>query len=129
MKMTIGSLLLATAYLVLVAAAWGDRIGGANWLWVLGFFVLLTIGELYISPIGLALVARVAPPSLRSTIMGLWLTTSFAGNFIAGWLGSFWSSTPKDVFFLIISAIAMAAAAAMFVVNRPLKLILVGRAQ
>jgi POT family proton-dependent oligopeptide transporter len=53
--------------------------------------------------------------------MGVWLATSFLGNFIAGWLGSFWSGTEKRDFFLMIAAIAAAAAAVIFACNRPLR--------
>ena len=39
-----------------------------------------------------------------SMLMGFWLATSFAGNFLAGWLGSFWSVMDKLIFFLMIAA-------------------------
>jgi POT family proton-dependent oligopeptide transporter len=54
-------------------------------------------------------------------LMGLWLATSFAGNFIAGWLGSFWSSMDKQTFFLMIAAIAAVAGAIFLVFDRPLR--------
>ena len=41
-----------------------------------------------------------------SMLMGVWLATSFVGNFIAGWLGSFWSSMDKPTFFLMIAGVA-----------------------
>jgi hypothetical protein len=60
-----------------------------------GFAFAVTIGELYLFPIGLSLVSKIAPARMISTMMGLWLGTSFVGNFVAGWLGSFWSSMDK----------------------------------
>ena len=45
----------------------------------------------------------------------------FVGNFIAGWLGSFWTGMAKRDFFLMIAAIAAAAAAVIFACNRPLR--------
>ena len=60
-KMAIGCFLDAAAYLVLVAAAWHAGGGQASWLWLFGYFVILTVGELYLSPIGLSLVTKVAP--------------------------------------------------------------------
>ena len=81
----------------------------ASWLWLLGYFVVITIGELYLSPIGLSLVSKVAPARMVSMLMGLWLATSFTGNFIAGWLGSFWSGMDKSMFFLMIAGIATIA--------------------
>jgi len=45
-----------------------------------GFAFAVTIGELYLSPIGLSLVSKIAPARMISTMMGLWLGTSFVGN-------------------------------------------------
>ena len=56
--------------------------------------------------------------------MGMWLATSFAGNFIGGWLGSFWSAMEKDQFFLLIAAVAAFAGAVIVAFNRPLQPIL-----
>jgi POT family proton-dependent oligopeptide transporter len=79
------------------------------------------VGELYLSPIGLSLVSKIAPARLLSMMMGLWLGTSFIGNFIAGWLGSFWSSMDKMSFFLMLAAIVGFAGAVIFAFNRPLR--------
>ena len=119
--MSIGCFGVALANLIMVAAAW--RAGGddASWLWLLGYFVVITIGELYLSPIGLSLVSKVAPARMVSMLMGLWLATSFTGNFIAGWLGSFWSGMDKTVFFLMIAGIAALAGAVILAFDRPLK--------
>ena len=54
-------------------------------------------------------------------MMGMWFVTSFFGNFLAGYLGSFWSSMEKDRFFLIISAIAALAGLVILAFVRPLK--------
>ena len=53
--------------------------------------------------------------------MGVWLATNFAGNFIAGWLGSFWGSMDKRDFFLMLAAIAAATAVVIILCNRPLR--------
>ena len=82
---------------------------------------MLTIGELYLSPVGLSLVTKVAPARAVSMMMGLWLATSFIGNFLAGYLGSFWSSMDKDSFFLMIAVIAALAGLVILAFVRPLK--------
>ena len=56
------------------------------------------IGELYLSPTSLSLVTKVAPARLLSMMMGVWLATSFVGGFLAGYLGTFWSSMSKPAF-------------------------------
>jgi POT family proton-dependent oligopeptide transporter len=46
----------------------------------------------------------------RSTVMGIWLATSFLGNIAAGWIGSFWPTLSNASFFLLIAALAVVAA-------------------
>jgi POT family proton-dependent oligopeptide transporter len=113
-KMALGCFGVALSYLLLALAAWQAGTGKASWLWLLAFFVILTIGELYLSPVGLSLVTKIAPIRILSMMMGVWLATSFIGGFLAGWLGSFWSRMEKPEFFLMIAAIAACASAAIF---------------
>jgi POT family proton-dependent oligopeptide transporter len=120
-KMALGCFGVALSYLIMVGAAWSANGDEASWLWLFAYFVVLTVGELYLSPIGLSLVSKVAPARLLSMMMGLWLGTSFIGNFIAGWLGSFWSSMDKVSFFLMLAGIAGFAGAVIFAFNRPLR--------
>ncbi len=61
---------------------------------------IITVGELYLSPVGLSLVTKVAPARILSMMMGMWLATSFTGGFLAGYIGSFWSRMEKPEFFL-----------------------------
>jgi POT family proton-dependent oligopeptide transporter len=120
-KMSIGCFGVAIANLIMLGAAWQSAGGpDASWLWLLAYFALVTIGELYISPTGLSLVSKVAPRRMVSMLMGVWLATSFTGNFIAGWLGSFWSTMEKPMFFLMIAGIAMIAGAVILAFDRPL---------
>lgn len=123
-KMALGCFGVALANLVLVFAARQAGLGQASWLWLLVYFAIITVGELYLSPIGLSLVTKVAPARVVSTVMGLWLAAIFAGNFIAGWLGSFWSAMDKADFFLMIAAVAACAGAVILAFNRPLRPIL-----
>ena len=71
-KMALGNFLLALSYLIMAAAAYLTGPDRPRKLAVAasGFFVVITLGELYLSPIGLALVARVAPPQILSVMMG-----------------------------------------------------------
>jgi len=127
-KMALGCHGVAIAYLMLALAAWRIAGGGrASWLWLAAYFVILTLGELYLSPVGLSLVTKLAPRRLLSTMMGVFLATSFIGNFLAGWLGSLWSSLSKPSFFLLIAAIAAGAGVAIGAMAKPLRPILEGR--
>ena len=123
-KMAIGCLLNAAAYLVMVVAAWTAGDAPASWLWLFGYFVVITIGELYLSPVGLSLVTKVAPLRLLSMLMGVWLSTNFIGGFLAGYLGTFWSSMAKADFFLMLAIISAVAGVAIALLIRPLRTVL-----
>jgi POT family proton-dependent oligopeptide transporter len=124
-KMALGCFGVTLANIIMAGAAW--QAGGApdaSWLWLLAYFVVITIGELYLSPVGLSLVSKAAPARMVSMMMGVWLGTSFIGNFIGGWLGSFWSSMDKMSFFLMIAGVAALAGVVIAAFNRPLGKIL-----
>ena len=123
-KLAIGCLLNALAYLVMVAAAWSAGGGKADWLWLLAYFVVLTVGEIYLSPTSLSLVTKVAPVPLLSMMMGVWLSTSFIGGFLAGYLGTFWSSMGKGNFFLMLALLSSVAGVAIMLLRRPLRAVL-----
>jgi POT family proton-dependent oligopeptide transporter len=124
-KMALGCFGVALGNLIMVGAVWQS--GGApdaSWLWLFFYFVVLTIGELYLSPIGLSLVSKVAPVQVISMMMGVWLGTSSIGNYGAGWLGSFWSTMDKAEFFLMIAGIAAFAGLAILMLGLPLRRII-----
>jgi POT family proton-dependent oligopeptide transporter len=123
-KMSLGCLLLALAYLAMAAAAWSGAPVSTSPLWLLLYFAILTIAELYFSPIGLSLVSNIASNTSRSTVMGIWFTTSFFGNIAAGWLGSFWSTLSNAHFFLLIAALCVVAAAAIHLARPVLRTML-----
>jgi proton-dependent oligopeptide transporter, POT family len=120
-KMALGCLGLTVAYLIMALAALLADSGKASWLWLVGYFVSLTLGELYLSPVGLSLVTKIAPARILSTMMGVWLATSFVGGFLAGWLGSFWSRMEKPEFFLMIAGIGALAGLIIFACRWPLR--------
>jgi POT family proton-dependent oligopeptide transporter len=79
------------------------------------------LGELYLSPIGLSLVTKVAPARLVSMLMGMWFLSSFFGNYLSGYLGTYYEKMPKDSFFLMLTLLGVIAGVAMFALKRPLK--------
>src|ERR1700683_3090718 len=114
-KMALGCFGVTAANLVKAFAAFHAGSGQASWLWVLGSIAVITVGELYLSPVGLSFVTKVAPSRILSMMMGVWLATSFTGGFLAGWLGSFWSRMQPTQFFLMIAAISTLAGVMIFV--------------
>jgi len=93
----------------------------ASWLWLFVYFIVITIGELYLSPTSLSLVSKIAPARAASLMMAVWLGTSFGGNLLAGFLGSYWSAMAKPAFFLMITAIAALAGIIIALFRRPLR--------
>ena len=53
-------------------------------LWLVVVYVILTLGELMLSPIGLSMITKLAPAKLVSVVMGLWMASFAAGNYFAG---------------------------------------------
>ena len=120
-KMALGCFGVTASNLVKAFAAFHAGSGQASSLWVLGAIAIITVGELYLSPVGLSLVTKVAPRHMLSMMMGVWLATSFVGGFLAGWLGSFWSRMQPQQYFLMIAAIAALAGVAMWLCRWPLR--------
>jgi len=71
------------------------------WLW--GTYFVFTISEIFLSPIGLSLVSKLAPARLTALLMGGWFLSTSLGGKIAGVMTSFWDDfTDKKMFFLIL---------------------------
>lgn len=119
-KMSLGCLGVAASYGVMAFAAWNADGGEASWLWLLAYFAVITVSELHFSPIALSLVSHVAPQGSRSALMGVWFTSMFLGNVLAGWLGSFWSSLANVYFFLLMGALGVVGALIVEAARRPL---------
>ncbi|MBW8844941.1 MAG: peptide MFS transporter [Burkholderiales bacterium] len=84
--------------------------GAAHWGWVVLFFVVFTLAELYILPVGLALFARSAPPGYGATAVAAWFLAAFAGNLLSGWVGTWWASFSPAGFFLAMAGVAALSA-------------------
>jgi len=121
-KMAIGCFLLGLSYVVMILAAQGMAPDARrSVLWLVSTTLILTIGELYLSPIGLSLVTKVAPARIVSMMMGVWFLSSFFGNYLSGFLGTFWERMPRDLFFLLLTALGAGAGLAIWTLSRPLE--------
>jgi POT family proton-dependent oligopeptide transporter len=121
-KMAVGCFAVALANLIMVGAVWqADGGPQASWMWLFAYFAIVTLGELYLSPIGLSLVSKISPARVVSMMMGVWFLTSFFGNLVGGWLGSFWTVMDKSAFFVMIAGVAALAGLVILAFNRPLR--------
>jgi POT family proton-dependent oligopeptide transporter len=88
-KMAFGLALVALGYVVIAIAVKGlgveDKV--SMW-WLIGLYVIHTMGELCLSPIGLSMVSKLAPLRLSSLMMGTWFLANAAANKFAGTLSA-----------------------------------------
>jgi len=121
-KMGIGGILLGLSFLFMLAAVASlDASGKTNMLWLVVFYAIYTAGELYFSPIGLALVTKVSPRRIVSMMMGFWLLSYAVGNFFAGELGSYWESMSMSSFFILSAIIPIVAGIVVLLLSRRLR--------
>lgn len=78
--------------------------------WLFWSYILATLGELCLSPVGLSMVSKLAPAKFATMLMGVWMLTSAFGNFAAGALGEDWGTTAPVPFFLRTAIVAGGAA-------------------
>lgn len=85
MKMAIGLALVAVGYVVIAIAVKGIT-GKTNMGWLFALYIIHSMGELCLSPIGLSMVSKLAPLRLSSLMMGTWFLANAAANKFAGTL-------------------------------------------
>jgi POT family proton-dependent oligopeptide transporter len=77
----------------------------SSW-WIFSSYGIFTISELFMSPVGLSLVSKVAPRRLTALMMGGWFITTSLGTKISGIMAGFWDYFDNKALFFSISAIA-----------------------
>lgn len=117
-KMAIGCGWMAVAFLLMMYVA-GIAQGAEklNVLWITVVVLLFTIGELYLSPIGQAMVSKVAPARMVSMFMGVWFLSSFFGNYLAGFIGAYYDRMGNQEYFAIMVGMSVLAVL-MFILPR-----------
>jgi len=121
-KMAIGCSLLGLSFLPLIFISRGlSDAGRISGLWLVGNQFIYTLGEMYLSPIGLALVVKIAPPRMVSMLMGVWYLAIFVGNYLAGHVGGYYDRMSHPSFFLMLLGFGVAAGGVIFALQRPLK--------
>jgi POT family proton-dependent oligopeptide transporter len=82
-------------------------------MWLVGTYAVITVGELFLSPMGLALVSKLAPARVTALMMGGWFLATSIGNKLAGVLAGFWERIPLVGIFGINLGAALVAALAI----------------
>ncbi len=124
-KMQWGFILSILSFLIMVGAASifaHSHVRVSPW-WLVGFYAVMTLSELCLSPMGLSYVTKVAPPRYQSFMMGMWFAASGVGSFFAGFLGQMWitphiqNTFPVQLhptnYFLVMSSLSVVCLAFM----------------
>jgi proton-dependent oligopeptide transporter, POT family len=142
-KMALGMLLTSLAFLILFAAAksGGDQTfvtdGQGQFvldqkgelksiqhqvspLWLIAAYMVISLGELMLSPMGLSLVSKVAPVRMRGLMMGGWFVATAIGNKLTV-IGIFWTRWYHSSFWLLCALLALGMAFVLLALMRPLK--------
>ena len=110
-KMGLGMLLTASAFAIMGAAGrLGGDVGRVSPLWLIAAYAVVTLGELNLSPMGLAFCSKVAPPRFRGLMMGLWFGATACGNYLAGGIEFLWDRWPHSTFFFFLVGSSLFAA-------------------
>ena len=116
-KIAIGLLISALSCLVMVwAVEYNDNgtIKASSW-WFISSYAVITIGELFLSPMGLSLVSKLSPPRITALMMGGWFLATSIGNKLSGVLSSLWDGySDKADFFWVNAAFLTFASLMMF---------------
>lgn len=120
-KMAIGCLILGASFIVMIIGAQTVGDGKGSLFWPAFCTLLLTVGELYLSPVGLSLVTKVSPVRIVSMMMGLWFVSSFLGNLLSGYIGILYTRWTHEEFFLLLTVLGIGTGVAMWLFNKPLR--------
>lgn len=112
-KMGLGMILLGVGFFCMIGA--GLERGGdnapdtakASLMWLVGTYLIHTMGELCLSPVGLSMVTKLAPLRLGSLMMGVWFLSSFVANFLSGYLVEYFERMGAITIFAIIAGIVI----------------------
>jgi POT family proton-dependent oligopeptide transporter len=128
-KMFFGMVMTGLAFVVLYFAALEGEATASDELkhnfkvspiWLVGAYAVLTLGELMLSPMGLALVAKVSPPRFIGIMMGGWFVATAIGNKLTQ-IGVYWDYWHHSSFWIVLSGLSFAIAGVLLLLLYPLK--------
>jgi POT family proton-dependent oligopeptide transporter len=131
-KIAYGMLVAALAFVVMAIASQGlltpneQKVAGdaaiyVSPYWLIGVYLILTFGELLLSPMGISFVSKVAPPKYKGLMMGGWFVSTAIGNKLVGVGGYLWGDISLTVVWGVFVAVCIVAAAFMFAMMKRLE--------
>jgi proton-dependent oligopeptide transporter, POT family len=104
-KMGLGMIVLGLGFVVMAAAqSRAETLGTVGPLWLVSVYVLHTIGELMLSPVGLAMVSHVSPTRLVGLLTGVWMAAIGVADYLAGALESLLAQSGIPTFVFLIGS-------------------------
>lgn len=125
-KFALGLILLGLGFGILSYGSMGIETGAAvasvSMVWLVLAYLLHTLGELTLSPVGLSYVSKLAPEKLVGLMFGVWFGATALANYAAGWTGSYIDGISEKIglsgFFLIYTAIPIFAGIILIILNK-----------
>jgi proton-dependent oligopeptide transporter, POT family len=112
-KIAWGLFVSALSCLVMVGAVYASQNGmikSSPW-WFISSYAVITVGELFLSPMGLSLVSKLSPARLTSLMMGGWFLATSIGNKLSGVLSSLWDTYDNKANFFWVNTLLLGLAA------------------
>ena len=114
-KFGVGLIFVGAGFGILVIAARMSQQGiQVSPMWLVMTYLLHTIGELSLSPVGLSAMTKLAPARIAGLMMGVWFLAASVGNFMAGRLSGFYEAMPLPTLFGTVTLFAIVAGVVMF---------------
>lgn len=98
---------LSYAFMALPALIHGTTAGRVSPFWLVGSWFIVEIGEMLISPIGLAVTTRLAPNAFKSQMMSMWFLADAAGQAVNAQIVKYYSSSTEVPYFLTIGLVSI----------------------
>ena len=121
-KIGTGMFITALGFVVMMVAAFQlQSVTGLSPYWLISTYFVLTIAELFLSPIGISFVAKVAPPRFSGLAQGGWLGATAIGNLLAGLVGKLWDIVALWQFFLLLVVLTLLSGIFIFSIMKTLE--------
>jgi POT family proton-dependent oligopeptide transporter len=121
-KFVIGLIGVGLGFVILVWPASAAEAGSkVSPLWLTMTYLLHTIGELSLSPVGLSAMTRLAPARIAGLVMGVWFLGTSVGNFIGGRVGGLYESMALPTLFGSVGAFAIVAGLVLLLFVAPMR--------
>jgi POT family proton-dependent oligopeptide transporter len=121
-KIGIGMFITGLGFVVMMIGALKlQSVTGLSPYWLIGTYFTLTIAELFLSPIGISFVSKVAPPRFLGLAQGGWLGATAIGNLMAGLVGKLWDIVEIWQFFLLMVVLTVLSGIFIFSIMRILE--------